>query len=78
MANVSKKSGSKGRDGVSKYEYSSPGSRSDESVLEGKEVTLDGAVDEAPVIALTSVGSLDCMGKPISVAELVLLVLVLV
>lgn len=38
-------------------------------------MTLDPGVDDAPAIALTSVGSLDCMGNPISVAELVLRVL---
>lgn len=44
----------------------------------GKDVTAGAAVAEeaiVPVIVLPSVGSLDCMGRPISVAELALLIL---
>lgn len=52
--------------------YSSPGRRSEESVF-GYEVAAEEFDDVAmfPVIALMSDGSLVCMGRPISVAELV-------
>jgi hypothetical protein len=60
--------------------YSSPGRRSADSAPEGNDDTDPPAVekllvDEAmlPVRDLSSAGSEDCIGSPISVAELVLL-----
>lgn len=71
VAKVSKKSGSKGSEGVSKWEYSSPGNNS--CSLEGKEEPVDDPVPETLfVIALKSEGSPVYIGSPISVAELVL------
>jgi hypothetical protein len=80
VTKVSKKSGSNGKVGVKREEYSSPGSNSDASWLEAKEATLGARLvvePMAPAITLRSAGSLDCMGKPISAAELVLLDFVL-
>jgi hypothetical protein len=52
--------------------YSSPGKRSEDSVR-GNEITEAAAVDGdviLPAVLFKSVGSLDCIGSPISVAEL--------
>lgn len=57
---------------MSRYVYSSPGRSSVESVL-GYDVAAEEFDEVAifPVMVLTSDASLVCMGRPISVAELV-------
>lgn len=71
VAKVSKKSGSKGSEGVSKCEYSSPGNSSC-SLVGNEELADDPVPGTLVVAAFKSEGSLVCIGSPISVAELAL------